>query len=242
MGRATSLLDARRVAAFVALFAVDVAYYEWCSSLPNLSFWWDVVLLAFPLIPAVFALVYLILPLREVEGWWLLGAAVVVALLAFGFDRAGWGIPANFAKLFAPVLFGWWFLQFFESLSWVVLVASIVPFVDAYSVWRGPTHHIVTHRQNVFTSLSIAFPVPSSGAARLGIPDVLFFALFVGAADRFGLRVRTTFALTALSFGATVIIANGAGVDGLPALPLLSVAFLLANGDLLWRRRGGALR
>jgi hypothetical protein len=242
VGRASSLLRSPRAAGFVALLAVDVAYYQWCSSLPNLPFWWDVALLVFPIVPAVLALVYLVLPLRRMEGWWLLGGAVVLALLAFAFDRAGWGIPSNFAKLFAPVLFGWWFLQYFEALSWVVLVACIVPFVDAYSVWRGPTHHIVTHRENVFTSLSIAFPVPSTGAARLGIPDVLFFAVFLGAADRWGLRVRTTFVLTALSFGATVVIANGAGVDGLPALPLLSVGFLLANADLLWRRRAWATR
>jgi len=242
VGRASALLDARRAAAFVALFAVVAAYDIWRRSLPNVPFWWDVALLAFPIIPAALALVYLLLPLRRLEGWWLLGAAVALALLAFAFERAGWGIPANFAKLFAPVFFGWWFLQYFESLSWVVLVACIVPFVDAYSVWRGPTHHIVTHRQQVFTSLSIAFPVPSGGAARLGLPDVLFFAVFLGAAERWGLRVRTTFVLTALSFGATVAIANGAGVDGLPALPLLSVAFLVANGDLLWRRRAWASR
>jgi hypothetical protein len=27
-------------------------------------------------------------------------------------------------------------------------------------------------------------------------------------------------------------------VDGLPALPALSIGFLVANGDLLWRRVG----
>jgi len=235
-------LDARRAAAFVALFAAVAAYDVWYTSLPDVSRWWDIALLVCPIIPASLALIYLVLPLRRVEGWWLLGAAVALALLAFAFDRAGWGIPANFAKLFAPAFFGWWFLRYFESLSWVVLVALIIPFVDAYSVWKGPTHHIVTQRQEIFTSLSIVFPVPSSGAARLGLPDVLFFAVFLGAADRWGLRVGTTFVLTALSFGATVVIANGAGVDGLPALPLLSVAFLLANGDLLWRRRAWALR
>ena len=242
VGRASSLLDARRAAAFVALFAAVAAYDVWYASLPDVSRWWDIALLAFPIIPASFTLIYLVLPLRRLDGWWLLGAAVLLALLAFAFDRAGWGIAANFAKLFAPALFGWWFLRYFESLSWVVLVACIIPFVDAYSVWKGPTHHIVSKRPQVFASLSIAFPVPASGFARLGLPDLLFFAVFLGAADRWGLRVRTTFVLAALSFGATVVIANWTGVDGLPALPLLSVAFLAANGDLLWRRRAWALR
>jgi hypothetical protein len=240
VGRAASLLSPRRAATFVALGVVVVAYYAWCASLPNLPFWWDVGLLAFPIIPVVLALVPLLLPLRRVDGWWLLGAAAVLALAAFLFDRADWQVAANFAKLFAPVFFGWWFLEFFERLSWVLLVAVLVPFVDAYSVWRGPTHHIVTHQQHVFTSLSIAFPVPDTGAARLGLPDVLFFALFLGAADRFGLRVRLSFLLMAVSFGVTVVVANALNVDGLPALPFLSAAFLLANADLLLERRRAA--
>ena len=37
-------------------------------------------------------------------------------------------------------------------------------------------------------------------------------------------------------YGITVVAANAANVGGLPALPFLSVGFLLANGDLLWRR------
>ena len=42
---------------------------------------------------------------------------------------------ANFARLAATALLGWWFLGYFEALSWVVLVACIIPSVDAYSVW-----------------------------------------------------------------------------------------------------------
>jgi hypothetical protein len=34
-------------------------------------------------------------------------------------------------------------------------------------------------------------------------------------------------------------LAVGLSVDGLPALPLLSVAFLATNGDLLWHRLRG---
>jgi hypothetical protein len=37
-------------------------------------------------------------------------------------------------------------------------------------------------------------------------------------------------------YGLTLVIADLANVDGLPALPFLSAGFLLANGDLLWRR------
>ena len=37
-----------------------------------------------------------------------------------------------------------------------------------------------------------------------------------------------------LSFGATMALAVYFDVAGLPALPLLSIAFLLPNVDLLW--------
>jgi hypothetical protein len=37
------------------------------------------------------------------------------------------------------------------------------------------------------------------------------------------------------SFGVTIVIAVWLDLGGLPAQPLLSLAFLLANGDLLWR-------
>jgi len=129
-----------------------------------------------------------------------------------------------------------WFLNFFEALSWVVLVACIVPWVDAYSVWRGPTNHIVHKHHHVFSTLSFAFPVPGEdAAANLGLPDLLFFSLFLAAAARFGLRVFVTWLFLAASFGATIAIAVAWDKPGLPALPLVSVGFLLANADLLWR-------
>ena len=38
-----------------------------------------------------------------------------------------------------------------------------------------------------------------------------------------------------LSFGATMALAVYFDLSGLPALPLLSLGFLLPNADLLWR-------
>ena len=75
------------------------------------------------------------------------------------------------------------FLSLFEALSWVVLVALVIPWVDAYSVWRGPTKTIASHHADVFCSLSVAFAAPGGGAARLGLPDLLFFAVFLAASS-----------------------------------------------------------
>jgi hypothetical protein len=184
------------------------------------------------------ALIWLVLPLSSGHGLLPIVLAALLAVLAVGFHFAGWSTLENFSKLFAVAAVGFWFLGYFESLSWVVLVACIIPFVDAYSVFapRGPTNVIVTEHRSIFTTFSIAFPVPGeSGGANLGLPDILFFSLFLAAASRFRLRVPATWLLMTLSFGATLAIA--AEWDrGLPALPLLAVGFLVANADLIWKR------
>ena len=85
--------------------------------------------------------------------------------------------------------FAFWFLDLFEELVLLVVIAAIVPFVDAYSVFRGPTGHIVEHHSNVFDYFSVYFALPDEPSGpRLGIPDLLFFALFLAAAVRFRLR------------------------------------------------------
>jgi hypothetical protein len=117
-----------------------------------------------------------------------------------------------------------------------VIVAFITPLVDIISVWRGPTQQITAHHFEVYTAVAVAFVVPGGGAAYLGPPDILFFALFLAAAHRWHLRVGWTWIATVGMYAFTVILANAIDVNGLPALPFLSFGFLAANGDLLWRR------
>jgi hypothetical protein len=104
-------------------------------------------------------------------------------------------------------------------------------------VFQGPTKVIVEEQPQVFDALSIAFPLPGEhNSAQLGLPDVLFFALFLGATVVFALRPGLTWVLMTLSFGATLALAVAFEIGGLPALPLLSAAFVLANADLVWRQ------
>ena len=226
---------------FGLLAAVIGCYYAWSGSLWSASLWWDVAFTALVLVPAVFGLVYLALPLL---GWRpALPVGLVLVLATWGLEEAGLSAVADFCKLAAATLLGFWLVTLFDSVALVVGVALVIPWVDAYSVWRGPTSDIVSHHPRVFTSLSFALPIPGEEhAARLGPPDLFFFALFLAAAAQFRLRVFWTWLLLSLSFGATLAIAVGAGIDGLPALPGLSIAFLAANADLLWRRRGTWLR
>ena len=233
VGRAPAVLK-RRYAVLAAVVVGLAVYYLASESLWNASTWWDVAWLAVVLIPAVFALVWFLLPLRRARGLAL--TALAFAVLTVVLSRADLDVLANFSKLVTMSLLGFWFLTFFESVLWVALVAAIIPFVDAVSVWRGPTRHIVDERPEVFTTLSFAFRIPGERpTANLGLPDLLFFALFLAAAARFHLRPGWTWVAMTASFGLTIVLTVAFDVVGLPALPLLSLGFLAANGDLIWR-------
>jgi hypothetical protein len=189
--------------------------------------------------PAVFLLDLIVLPLARARG--LLPTALALAVLAALAEAGDLDVLANFAKLAAVTLFAFWFLGFFEDLALLVVVAAIVPFVDAYSVFRGPTGNIVAHHSSLFDHLSFFFPLPRErDDPRLGIPDLLFFALFLAAATRHRLRPGWTWLAMVAGLGATVAITVWADVAGLPALPALSAGFLLPNLDRIWtqlRRR-----
>jgi hypothetical protein len=230
-----------RAPALVGLLLALGIYDAVAERLPGLGTWGTVAFFGLLLIPATFLVAWLALPLREaVPPPVLLGVALALAAVTIVLHLASLDAAANLAKFAAVVLFGWWFLIFFEHVGLVLLVSLLIVPVDIFSVARGPTRHIVEEQPEVFSALSVAFPVPGEhSSAQLGLPDVLFFALFLGATIRFGLRPRLTWTLMALSFGATLALTVWTDVSGLPALPLLSAGFVLANADLLWRQIRG---
>jgi hypothetical protein len=233
VGRPASVLSPKYVA-FAVLVTALAAYYAGSEALWNASLWWDVAWLALVLLPAVFGVVWFLLPFWRARGLALVAAAF--AVLSVLLSLADLGALANFSKLVTMTLLGFWFLTFFESVLWVALVASVIPLVDALSVWRGPTRHIVDKQPEVFTTLSFAFRIPGERpTANLGLPDLLFFALFLAASVRFRLRPSWTWIAMTASFGLTIVLTVAFDVIGLPALPLLSMAFLLVNADLLWQ-------
>jgi hypothetical protein len=234
VGRASALLDLRRVAALAAVGVLLGAYYAFNDRLGEVSTAWEVAFLALCLMPAVFGLVWLVLPLRRARGLFLVALAFLALTVAL--EAAGLEEVANFTKLAVMTSFAFWFLSFFESVLWVALVALIIPFVDSVSVWRGPTRHIVEEQPRIFEAFSFAFPSPGGDtSANLGLPDLLFFALFLAAAARWNLRVGWTWIALTASLGLTMLLAVVWDVAGLPALPGLAFAFLLPNADLLWR-------
>lgn len=230
----------QRAAALCLLLAALVAWSAGAGVLPNVGRWPDVLVVSFLLIPASFLVPWLALPFASARG--LAAIAAALGILAVLLSLADMESLFNVTKLLTLTLAGYWFLQLFEALSWVVLVAFVIPWVDAVSVWRGPTDYVVSEQPSLFERLSYAFRLPGEeGSANIGPPDILFFALFLATAVRFGLRIGWTWVGMVGMLSLTVIVTVAFDVNGLPALPAVSLGFLLPNADLLWRawRRTG---
>jgi hypothetical protein len=125
-------------------------------------------------------------------------AAVAAALgvLAVLLAR-GHGLGSSRHEAARLTLAGFWFCSSSgSSRGW--LVAVVIPWVDAISVWRGPTDYVVRRGRDLFERISYAFSCPAMRTANIGPPDILFFALFL-ARPPFELRLGWTWAsMTAL--------------------------------------------
>jgi len=212
------------------------------STLPALPVRADIMLSSALVLGLVAVLVWGLLPLHTLGRRLPLVTAAALPL-AILFVWLGWVPLANVAKVVAAAALGIWIAEELEKLSWIVIVAVISAAVDIVSVAAGPTKAILDQGPVVVGYFTIVVTwagyTYSEAFTGLGISDVIFLALYLGAARRFGLRVGWSAVAMVVSFLAT--IAAAMWWTALPALPLLSVAFLAVNGDLLWRklRRGG---
>jgi hypothetical protein len=221
----------------VGLLAVLVAYCAVTPRLPGLPSGLDVAFHAVVVFPAFALAVWLALPLARSRALVLFGLASCAGLIALVCALLELDSAANVARLACFALVGFWFLTLFEELWWLTLVAVLVPWVDIWSVAAGPTEYVVEERPGIFERVSVSFPTPGETATvSIGPPDVVFFALFLAAAQRFGLRVTATWVGMSACLGATLVLVWAwDGVPGLPALPAVCLGFLAPNADLLWR-------
>ena len=235
---ATSILslERRRAVALGALLAILVVFGASASRLPGMSRDGAIAFASLVVLPAFAAVIWLALPLARAREWYLLGAAAILALAWVGFELLGFEELANAAKLVSYILFGFWFLSLFEALWWLALVALLVPWVDIWSVAAGPTEYVTEERPEVFDGISVALHVPGeTSTANIGPPDIVFFALFLAAAQQFRLRVALTWISMTAFLSLTLLLVYFWDTDGLPALPAVCWGFLLPNLDLLWR-------
>ncbi len=247
VGGTAPVLTRRRAGALAALLTALAAYGATAEHLPDVPSGLDVALQSAVILPVFAAAIWLALPVAEAGNRLLLAGAagtgaLAVALLVLDADSL-----ANVAKLCCYTLVGFWFLSLFEALWWVTLVAVLVPWVDIWSVFAGPTEYVVEERPGIFEKVSVGFPSPGeTGGVSIGPPDIVFFALFLGAASRFGLRVAATWIAITAALGSTLVLVwYWDDIAGLPALPAICLGFLAPNADLLWRdlkaARAGAI-
>ena len=169
----------------------------------------------------------------------LLGLVVVLGL-AFGFLAAYLGMPALAAplKIAAAAAAGRLLGVHVPGPRWLAFMAALVLLIDVWSVFFGPTKAIVESTPSLLEYLLVVFP--SAGGrvgAALGVTDFVFLAFFTVGSLVTGLRHRLGFVVMAASFPASLGLAMGLD-RGLPALPLLGLAFLLVNADRLVSRGG----
>ncbi|MDX6549275.1 MAG: hypothetical protein QOG33_2825 [Gaiellales bacterium] len=180
--------------------------------------------------------------LRSVSvGAWMLPATAMAVAATAGLILAGHptGTPATLTKLCAASLLGLALGSLLESGAEIVGVALLIAAVDIYSVEAGPTRVIVEHHAGVLNDFTLALhPIGSAGVAQIGASDFLFLAVFLSAAHRFDLRVDAGWLAMTASFGITVLVSYLFDRD-LPALPLLSLSFLLVNAAPLRARMRG---
>ncbi len=241
VGAASLLISRRRALALAALIVGLVVFGVVASRLPGLSQDGAILFASLVVLPALTATIWLALPLARTQEWLLLGAAALAGLMSAGLYVLDLDEPANAAKLIAFILFGFWFLTLFQELWWLTLVALLVPWVDIWSVAFGPTKYVTEEKPSIFEGISVAIHVPGETAtANIGPPDIVFFALFLAAAQQFRLRVGPSWlAMTGL-LSLTLILVYFWDTSGLPALPAVCFGFLLPNLDLLLRNARAA--
>jgi hypothetical protein len=126
------------------------------------------------------------------------------------------------------------------DLRIIVALAVAAGVFDAISVFapQGPTNLLLTKAPQTLPYFVVAFPVIGYAVhdaySALGTSDVLFFGLYLAVAVGYRLRVRLTLVAMVASFVVTVTVALW--WRALPALPLLSLAFLGVNADLIAQR------
>jgi hypothetical protein len=215
--------------------AVLLAWDHLAEHLPDTSKWPAtivIVLIAMPLAlaPAI-GTVDLVRPRPRLAA----AFAVAGALLAILFTRTDLVFEASAAKVVAGSAAGALAAAAIASPLEVAALAVVVIGVDAYSVFAGPTKVIIAHHPDVLDAFTIEMPGPGGHSAALGVTDVFFFGLLLSAVLAYGLRARPSALLMVASFGVTYVLA--VALDrALPALPLLSIAFLGVNADLLLAR------
>ena len=140
---------------------------------------------------------------------------------------------SNTLRIAAAATVGFALARHVTSLGIALLIAAVATATDLFSVFAGPTKAMVEGNASALNFLLLIFPTfgQSLGFA-LGISDFVFLSLFIAASRLLGLR----FTATVLGTCAGALLAMTTSLSlkiPLPALPFISLAFVLVNADLI---------
>ena len=220
----------------LAAAVVLVAYLVLARHMPRLSLRPSLLVSLVVCLALIGLLCLGLLPLRRM-GHRILLVAVVAVALGVVFTAIGWVFLADPAKVVFAAALGFWLAEQITSPAIVVGIALLAAVADIVSVAVGPTKALLAHAPGAIGYFTLAFAWPGRDPASvytaLGVSDVIFFCLYLCSARRFRLRTAATVVGMALSVVISVVI--GLQISAVPALPLLGVAFVGVNADLLWR-------
>lgn len=198
----------------------------------------------------VSAAVAVSVPVAALPRRWLLTAVGATFVGAVALNVLEVPVASDVVKFLFGAFAGAGLVRMIERPWWLVPICLCVPIADAWSVFssKGVTNAVVERAQEDRAWIdwpTIATPIagfPYESFGRIGIVDVLFIAVFLGAAARWRLGLWRCVAFLTAGFVGTSVLVFEDVATAVPALPLLCVAFLLGAGPGLWRDMRAAAR
>jgi hypothetical protein len=140
---------------------------------------------------------------------------------------------ADLARILAAACVGISLARYITSVGTVLIVVVAAIAADIFSVFAGPTGALVRAESPLLDLLILVFPTFGSPLGfGLGLSDFIFMTLFAAAARSLDLRYTTT--LLAVCAAAFLAVTTGLLLARpLPALPFISIAFVVGNADLI---------
>lgn len=226
----------RPASLLIAAYAATFAYLLITPVLPDIGGTGDANTLVsdIPTMLLFAACVFVWLPARD-EPSPLAFVALGAGLVAGGATEAG-SIPvADVSKLMFCAALGLLLAKIGSEPELLIAVPLVAAGIDILSVAGGPSDLLARDSSRAGDFLSVYLPAWGGGRAGvLGLADLIFLAFYASGVWRFPLRRRVTTVALALALPATVVIQISLDTP-LPVLPILAVALLLPNLDLLPR-------
>lgn len=243
-------LLSRRQALWVALVGVCASWILLVAAplTPGLPPRLGTVLVSALLAGAAFAAIYG-LAAASISGWYELAGILICGGLWFllgdveakGLARIFLGATVAVLFMLACVFFGRLISRLVREPNLLLPVLITAAVADVFTVTVGPTRVALEEAENVVRTLSVAVPQAGSAAgkegpaglavaASIGLGDFIFAALFLTAAWRHGLEVRTaTIAAALLAVLGMALVLLVPQIPALPLLPFIVIGVLVPN-------------